>query len=832
MKQLPLLSLIVILLLTGKISAQTFVPFATVGYSLDGVAENTTAISTTGGAMDASDFVLYSQYYGTLYSGATVGLPNNGLIASGTRTYQLQSYTGFNVMHIFAGGADSLTAITPQAFPAISLLCFGTQGSATASVTVRFTDNTTQVFTPLTMDDWFTVASPVYSGFDRVLRTSGNPALVGGAGNPKMLGLDLTIACANQGKPIKRIIVKNNSASAHICVMAVSGMVPAYSVSGNPLICSGASSTLNANGFVSYTWQPSGSFAGSNTGTIVVSPTVNTIYTLTGTDASGCPGYTAVSVNVSSGAPVLSLTGSSQSVCLGATATITATGALAYTLSGSISNGVAFTPTVTTAYTVTGANGCGTTSLVTTVSVSPLQVSATTSSSLICSGTPATLSAVGATNYTWTPGTSTQTNYIVSPGTNTTYTLTGKTGNCIGTNTVSISTKPLPTLTITTTGTAVCIGDSVNLTVGGTALTYTWSSTNQTATSIFVAPSQPSLYTVVGTNSANCTNSAQQVVVVNPRPSISITASNFVICLGDVTNLIASGATTYTWSTSATGTTATVSPVSNSVYTVTGSYATGCSSTATTQVQVFSPTMAVSGNTALCDGGSANISASGAATYTWVNTGSNLPSLSVNPAATTVYTVNGSVSDPGSGIICVANRTVLVTVNPNPTITAVSNKTNNTICRGESAVLTASGAGAGGTYVWTGGLTTSSLSTNTVSPNGDQQYNVTGTDANGCVGSVQIQVHVVPCTGVKTIATDVRGIYVYPNPSKGAMTIRSGVATDVAVINGLGQTVRLVSLNAANDYRANVEGLIPGVYFITTPGERSASTIQKLIVTE
>src|SRR4051812_24345066 len=96
---------------SGKTIAQTYLPVATVGYSLDGVAENTTAIATTGGAMDNSDFALYSQYYGTLYSGNTVGLPNNGTIVNGTRTYQLQSYTGFNVMHIFAAGIDTLNFV-------------------------------------------------------------------------------------------------------------------------------------------------------------------------------------------------------------------------------------------------------------------------------------------------------------------------------------------------------------------------------------------------------------------------------------------------------------------------------------------------------------------------------------------------------------------------------------------------------------------------------------------------------------------------------------------------------------------------------------------------
>ena len=323
MKKKLLLSALALLLAFGTISAQNYIPVATTGYTLDAVAENTTAIATTASPIDNSDFVLYSQYYGTLYSPSAVGLPNNGLITSGTRTYQLQSYTAPNVLHVKPNLKDSLTFVTPQSFPALSLLSFGTQGIATVSITVRFTDNSTQVFSPLTFDDWFNPSPTVISGFDRTLRTTGAPALVGSLGNPKMFATDLNILCANQGKQIWRVIVQNNSA-AFACVMAVSGMVPAYSVSpGIPLVCSGSNVTLNATGMTSYTWQPAGTFAGSNSGTVTVSPAATTQYTLLG-ESGGCPAYTVVTVNVSSGTPTVSLAGSTQTVCLGAAATITA----------------------------------------------------------------------------------------------------------------------------------------------------------------------------------------------------------------------------------------------------------------------------------------------------------------------------------------------------------------------------------------------------------------------------------------------------------------------------------------------------------------------------
>ena len=57
MKTQVLLSTFLVLFAIETSKSQNYVPIATTGYKLDGVAENTTAISTTGGALDASDFI-------------------------------------------------------------------------------------------------------------------------------------------------------------------------------------------------------------------------------------------------------------------------------------------------------------------------------------------------------------------------------------------------------------------------------------------------------------------------------------------------------------------------------------------------------------------------------------------------------------------------------------------------------------------------------------------------------------------------------------------------------------------------------------------------------
>src|SRR5690606_30843993 len=99
---------------------------------------------------------------------------------------------------------------------------------------------------------------------------------------------------------------------------------PVISVSGNAVSCSGNPVTLTASGGVAYTWQPGGS-----TGTTVsVSPTVNTLYIVTGLSAAGCQDTASVYVTVKSAPPVIA--SGITSICTGASTTLTATGAASY----------------------------------------------------------------------------------------------------------------------------------------------------------------------------------------------------------------------------------------------------------------------------------------------------------------------------------------------------------------------------------------------------------------------------------------------------------------------------------------------------------------------
>jgi hypothetical protein len=79
--------------------------------------------------------------------------------------------------------------------------------------------------------------------------------------------------------------------------------------------------------------------------------------------------------------------------------------------------------------------------------------------------------------------------------------------------------------------------------------------------------------------------SFETVVVINENPEVSI-SGDFEICTGEETTLIASGANEYSWSNGATTASITVSPSSNTLYSVEGTSTESCSDEASQTVTV------------------------------------------------------------------------------------------------------------------------------------------------------------------------------------------------------------------------------------------------------
>lgn len=355
-------------------------------------------------------------------------------------------------------------------------------------------------------------------------------------------------------------------------VSTVSVIGQAISITGNNNICIGQSSTLTASGGGAYTWDN-----GATTNSIVVTPTVNTTYTVTSVAAS-CTNMAVYTVSVSP-IPNINITGSVT--CPGQNTTLTASGGTFYSWStGSLTNTTTVAPLVNTTYTVTGILAACTNTAAYTVTVIPTpSIPVSPPNPLICAGDSAVLSASGASSYTWTTG-STSFSTSVNPASTTNYTVVGSVGSCTASTVVTVT---VAGQSVTTTGNGtICIGQSYILSASGGTL-YSWSN-GASGSSISVSPTTTTAYTVtsiIGT----CTNTATDTIFVTPKPIINVAGTT--ICPGQNGIITASGATTYTWSTGANTSSITVNPSANTTYTVMGTTIPTCTDTAVYTMNVI-----------------------------------------------------------------------------------------------------------------------------------------------------------------------------------------------------------------------------------------------------
>ncbi|TAL56741.1 MAG: T9SS type B sorting domain-containing protein [Bacteroidetes bacterium] len=411
---------------------------------------------------------------------------------------------------------------------------------------------------------------------------------------------------------------------------------------------------------------------------------------------------------------------SNTTICAGNSATLIASGGNSYLWSnGQTTSSIVVTPTATTTYTVSGTGSCGTGTDSVTVTVGSNVTAAAGPNSTICAGQNVTLTASGGTPYSWNTGAATS-GIVISPTATSNYSVIVGSGGCADTASASVTVNPSPSVSVSG-NTMLCAGDIATLTAsGGTG--YLWSNGSSAAT-INVSPSATTAYTVT-TSNGFCSGMASVTVVVSPPPVVSV--SGATICSGQTETLTASGGGSYSWSNGQTINPISVSPTSTSTYSVIVSIG-SCSDTASATVTVNpSPSVSVSGNTTLCTGDIATLTASGSNNYSWSN-GSSATTITISPIATTTYTVTTS---NGS---CASAASITVVVSPPP----VASANGTTICAGQTAILTASG---GGTYSWSNGATTSSI---TVTPTAAATYSVI-VSIGSCADTTSVIVTVNP----------------------------------------------------------------------------------------
>ncbi len=431
-------------------------------------------------------------------------------------------------------------------------------------------------------------------------------------------------------------------------------------------------------------------------------------------------------------------------------------------------------------------------------------LSLTATSNSICSSQTLSLTVSGASTYTWTDG-SNNTTYTATPSANVSYSVIGTDVNaCANTASISITVNPTPTVQINASQLAICPNETVTLTLTG-ASTYTWTD-NSNNTTYTVSPTANTTYSVMGSDANGCIGNSVVTITANPSPTISISASNSVICSGNSALLTASGVSSYSWTSGPNTATYSVSPTTNTTYTINGTDINNCSgmSVITLSVNVTPTVLATTSSTAICAGQTVTLTANGASTYSWMPSGATAVNVTYTPSVTTTYSLIGN--DNG----CSDTTAVLVTVNQLPSITAST--TNSLICSGESVILM--GSSSASTYSWSNGATTMSIS---VSPSITTVYSVTVTDGL-CNNSSSVTQSVSACTSLNELRNS-NSINIYPNPFNESFNLSwdanntSGEETQIYVYNALG-SLQLQTKTTETKITISTKDWNSGSYFI------------------
>lgn len=718
----------------------TYSPVTVSGFNMDVVAEGTgnSAISVTSTAMDLSNNIVCSRQFATANNftpAKTYGLPDNGTIVNGLRTYQIAPYTGNEVLNVFTASTQTLTLQTPADFTNISLAVLATENAAKMNVVFNFSDGTNQTFSNQAVPDWFFNSTPalplVFNGFGRLGRTAApfsyNSAP---AGNPNLYAFDFALPCAKTLISISISNVTSSTASTvnRIFVFAVSGAVTSIvtPIVSNDTVCPGTPVTFNIqnpNTNQNYIWYDApynGNFLGVGNTYSPPTPNASIIYYVqTINNATGCPGSTLTPDSIIISSPPPPSVKSPVIDCKGQPFTLSVlnpqtttynwySDSTGKTLIGTGDSIVLPTINTSTTYYIQSKGSSVCASAFTPVVVNPAKpIAPITGSQTMCVGKTINLSDTTLGGI-W----STINNNAVI---NLSGTLTGiKTGidtiiyainsisGCPDTAIYIISVNALPVLGVITQDSTVCLSKTVNLfdsTSGGV-----WISTNTNIANIsntgLVSGTTAGLDTIryIVTNTNGCTDSTFISFTVKAQPvAAPITGLN-TVCVGK--NITLSDTVTGgVWYSDHAG----IATILNGVVTGNASgidtirykiiIPGGCSDSALLPITVNAlPTIAaITGNNTICVGKTATlVSTTGGGV--WSSTNTAVATIDSNGVVTAIAagidTIRYTVTNSNG---CTDSVSFPITINPTPVIAPIAG--NNTICVASSTTLTESTPG-------------------------------------------------------------------------------------------------------------------------------------------
>ncbi|MEM6261445.1 MAG: gliding motility-associated C-terminal domain-containing protein [Bacteroidota bacterium] len=579
-------------------------------------------------------------------------------------------------------------------------------------------------------------------------------------------------------------------------------LLPVTTISNDTVKCPGDTIQLFATGGIGYQWRPNYNISNINDQNPFVSPDTTTTYTAEITAVWGCadtPKVTVIVVDPDAGAD--------QTICRFDSVQLQAGGGVSYQWSPvnglsdpNIANPMA-SPFDTTTYvvTVTDSVGCfDTDTMVVTVNLLPPADAGPNDS--ICIGQTVGLQALGGVIYQWDADTSLSALNIPNPVASNTdtslfFVTVTDTNGCSARDSVEIIVWPLPPADAGVDQTK-CGEPGIQLQATG-GVVYQWSPTDSLSNPFIAnpiaSPIDTTTYFVTVTDTNGCVNIDSMTV----STMYATAGPGGTICFGDSIQLTAGGGIGYTWTpagslVNAIGDTVVALPDTSTLYVVTVLDPSGCTDTASSFVNVLPAPPADAGpDTAVCEGLSVTLTASGGVSYLWDNDPTLNPLNQASTVATPTDTTRYFVTVTGANG-CEWRDSVDVTWNPLPTADAGPDQT---ICRFETATLVGAGAQF---FLWNTGAVTDTLR---VSPPATTQYFLQVTDSNGCVDldTAQVNVNQLPLVD----AGDNTGICI----GLSTQLTASGAITYVWDADP--------SLSPLNDARTTANPLDTTTYFVT-----------------
>jgi len=281
-------------------------------------------------------------------------------------------------------------------------------------------------------------------------------------------------------------------------------------VAESDTICAGDSTRIFASGSASYAWSPSTGLNQVSGDTVWANPSNSTTYTVIGTSDT-----VSITITVKS-LPSISISASSDTVCVGTQVDFTASGAISYTWTGAnttntVGDSASASPNSSGYIYVTGTVGTCSQMDSILITVNALPSVSINASTFVCANTPKAISASGALTYVWSPSSA----FNVDTGANVIINIpSGTSISVIGTNAIT------------------CEGDSVFLSaIGTSADSYVWkdlsgnSLLSSSTRDVYATPTTNSSFRVISVKNG-CADSAEVAVEVNPIPNISLTQTS------------------------------------------------------------------------------------------------------------------------------------------------------------------------------------------------------------------------------------------------------------------------------------------------------------------